>query len=73
MGYVDSAPYLCCTIDIVTNLANSIWGEYSTTPLHHLKLLAESSPTISKNSYSGLPSKALDSSLANLCAQLSLD
>ena len=72
VGYIDNAPYFFYTSKTVANISNYRWGGWSTLPPHHLEYLTVLSPTISDNAYAGLPYDALDASLADLCAQLSL-
>ena len=70
MGYLYSSHYLCCTSYTIANLFNSIWGSFSTIPLHHINYVMALSPDVADDAYIGVHSETLDASLVNFCTRL---
>ena len=72
MGYFNSAPYFCCTIETIADFTNNSWGACPSDLPHRLDMLTTSTPKVANDAHAGLTSEAIDVSLANLSSQLLL-
>ena len=63
MGYVDSAPYFCCTSDMVEDFANLRWFAISNTTPHPLMTLIYTPLDTKYYVQAGIISSGLDASI----------